>query len=91
VLFFVAEMIRYEQAGQPGRPSLADRSGKPSDPKIEAAVWGQTIVEVVRPWGTRGRLPDYRLYSLSFTLERLKDNYDAVPWVRAYSQFLRSN
>jgi hypothetical protein len=70
-------------------PSLAEQSAKPVDLKTDAAVWGQTIIEVVRPWGSDGRVPDQRLLALSFTLLRLRNNYKDPGWVRAYAQFAR--
>jgi hypothetical protein len=90
-LIFVAEMIRYEQAAAAGAAALANLKRSAADLRGEAAVWGQTIIEVVRPWGSQGRVPDQRLLALSFTLQRLKDNYKDPTWVRQYTQFGRQN
>ena len=86
---FVAEMVRYEQAASDGFAALAARGGKPADVRSEAALWGQVIVEVVRPWSSHGRVPDQRLLAMSFALQRLRDNYKDPAWVRVYAQSAR--
>jgi hypothetical protein len=53
----------------------------------EAATWGKTILEVVRPWQKRGRVPDEWLRLLSTALEGERDEYDSRGWFERFLQY----
>jgi hypothetical protein len=87
VLTFAHEMMHVEhlRSGQFG--SIESRRGKPYGPlemKDEAAAWGKTILEIVRPWIAQGkRLPENFRHN-SEQLKLVKDDYSDPRWVLVF-------
>jgi len=87
-LVFAHEMIHYEQIFETHEFRL--RVNEPwgiEGAKEEAAAFGKTIIEIVRPWAKQGRMPDKALVGTAEQLAKLNDNYRDPRWIMAFINY----
>jgi len=89
-LVFAHEMIHHEQVFETHEFHL--RVNEPwglDGAREEAAAFGKTIIQIVRPWAQQGRVPDPTLLKISEQLASLNDNYADPRWVMAFINYVR--
>jgi hypothetical protein len=88
VLLTIAhEMIHVEQEENREFPLRANQPWNAAGMQEEAAAWGKTIIEIVRPWAKQGRVPEQAMLKNSEELAKLKDDYHDPRWVLAFANY----
>ncbi len=78
------EMIHLEQGGQPFLAKVAGRNDLEAKKLLaqdEAAAWGKTIIEILRPLAEQGWNPEPKWLDAGEKLKMLGDNYQHPAWV----------
>ncbi|MEO8065471.1 MAG: hypothetical protein ABI643_01280 [Candidatus Doudnabacteria bacterium] len=87
VLAYAHEMIHVEHMVSGEFPSTFGKPWGIDGMREEAAAWGQTILEIIRPWNQQGRALEPSLMKLSEQLAEVKDDYKDARWVLTFSNY----
>lgn len=87
VLTYTHELIHIEQGLNGEFPWRQFQRWNEVGMREEAAAYGKTIVQVIRPWVKLGRSLDPAMLALSAELAKVNDNYRDPRWVLAFSEY----
>jgi hypothetical protein len=89
VIAYVHEMIHIEQVQNGEFHWLINQPHTREGDRQEAAAFGKTILQVVRPWLARGRHVDQTWVVRSKLLARCGDDYADPRWIDSFRRYMR--